>query len=278
MNKGKARKELSKLIVYVVNIAIGFLIISPIIYAALVSLMTPDQIFTYPPKLIPKVLHFQNYRDALRTAPIARFIVNSLIMSSAITIGQIITGGLAAYAFAYMEFKGKKLLFIAILATMMIPGQSIIIANYLTIGSLGWIDTFRALIIPHLTSALAVFLLRQAFLVLPRELREAAVMDGCGNFRFLVSVAIPLTKPAIGSLGIYTFLHAWNMYLWPLLVTNRDNMRTVQIGMGMLQNIDSQAFGPVMAGVIMILAPSILAFILGQKQLIEGLTAGSVKS
>lgn len=278
MNRGKARKEISKLIAYAINIAIGFLIISPIIYAVLISLMTPDQVFTYPPKLIPKVLHWQNYKDALRTAPIVKFIINSLIMSSAITIGQIITGGLAAYAFSFMEFKGKKLLFIAILSTMMIPGQSIIIANYLTISSLGWIDSFKALIIPHLTSALAVFLLRQAFLVLPRELHEAAIMDGCGNFRFLRSVVIPLTKPAIGSLGIYTFLNAWNMYLWPLLVTNRDKMRTVQIGMSMLQNVDSQAFGPLMAGITMIILPSILAFILGQKQLIEGLTAGSVKS
>jgi sn-glycerol 3-phosphate transport system permease protein len=278
MNSGKARKELSKFMAYAINIAIGFLIISPIIYAVLISLMTPDQVFTYPPKLIPKVLHWQNYKDALRTAPIGRFIINSLMMSSAITIGQIITGGLAAYAFSFMEFKGKKLLFIAILSTMMIPGQSIIIANYLTISSLGWIDSFKALIIPHLTSALAVFLLRQAFLVLPRELHEAAIMDGCGNFRFLRSVVIPLTKPAIGSLGIYTFLNAWNMYLWPLLVTNRDKMRTVQIGMSMLQNVDSQAFGPLMAGITMIILPSILAFILGQKQLIEGLTAGSVKS
>jgi sn-glycerol 3-phosphate transport system permease protein len=278
MNSGKARKELSKFMAYAINIAIGLLIISPIIYAVLISLMTPDQVFTYPPKLIPKVLHWQNYKDALRTAPIVKFIINSLIMSSAITIGQIITGGLAAYAFSFMEFKGKKLLFIAILSTMMIPGQSIIIANYLTISSLGWIDSFKALIIPHLTSALAVFLLRQAFLVLPRELREAAIMDGCGNFRFLRSVVIPLTKPAIGSLGIYTFLNAWNMYLWPLLVTNRDKMRTVQIGMSMLQNVDSQAFGPLMAGITMIILPSILAFILGQKQLIEGLTAGSVKS
>jgi sn-glycerol 3-phosphate transport system permease protein len=278
MNSGKARKELSKFMAYAINIAIGFLIISPIIYAVLISLMTPDQVFTYPPKLIPKVLHFQNYKDALRTAPIGRFIINSLIMSSSITVGQIITGGLAAYAFSFMEFRGKKLIFIAILSTMMIPGQSIIIANYLTISSLGWIDSFKALIIPHLTSALAVFLLRQAFLVLPRELHEAAIMDGCGNFRFLRSVVIPLAKPAIGSLGIYTFLNAWNMYLWPLLVTNRDKMRTVQIGMSMLQNVDSQAFGPLMAGITMIIVPSILAFILGQKQLIEGLTAGSVKS
>lgn len=278
MNAGKAKKRLSKILIYTVNSAIGFIIIWPIIYALLISLMTPDQIFTYPPKLLPKILHFQNYKDALRTAPIVRFILNSLIMSSAITIGQIITGGLAAYAFSFMEFKGKKLFFIIIISTMMIPGQSIIIANYLTISSLGWIDTLRALIIPYLTSALAVFLLRQAFLVLPRELHEAAVMDGCGNFKFLVSIVIPLSKPAIGSLGIYTFLNAWNMYSWPLLVTNRDNMRTVQIGMSMLQNADSQAFGPVMAGVIMIVVPSILAFILGQKQLIEGLTAGSVKS
>jgi sn-glycerol 3-phosphate transport system permease protein len=278
MNTGKAKKRMSKILVYTVNSAIGFIIIWPIIYALLISLMTPDQIFTYPPKLIPKILHFQNYKDALRTAPIVKFILNSLIMSSAITIGQIITGGLAAYAFSFMEFKGKKLFFIIIISTMMIPGQSIIIANYLTISSLGWIDTLRALIIPYLTSALAVFLLRQAFLVLPRELHEAAVMDGCGNFKFLVSIVIPLSKPAIGSLGIYTFLNAWNMYSWPLLVTNRDNMRTVQIGMSMLQNADSQAFGPVMAGVIMIVVPSILAFILGQKQLIEGLTAGSVKS
>jgi sn-glycerol 3-phosphate transport system permease protein len=278
MNTGKAKKRMSKILIYTVNSAIGFIIIWPIIYALLISLMTPDQIFTYPPKLIPKILHFQNYKDALRTAPIVKFILNSLIMSSAITIGQIITGGLAAYAFSFMEFKGKKLFFIIIISTMMIPGQSIIIANYLTISSLGWIDTLRALIIPYLTSALAVFLLRQAFLVLPRELHEAAVMDGCGNFKFLVSIVIPLSKPAIGSLGIYTFLNAWNMYSWPLLVTNRDNMRTVQIGMSMLQNADSQAFGPVMAGVIMIVVPSILAFILGQKQLIEGLTAGSVKS
>ena len=278
MNSGKAKKKISKLLIYVVNIAIGLLIISPIIYAILISLMAPDQIFTYPPKLIPKVLHWQNYKDALRTAPILKFIVNSLIMSSSITVGQIITGGLAAYAFSFMEFKGKKILFIIIISTMMIPGQSIIIANYLTISTLGWIDSFKALIIPHLTSALAVFLLRQAFLVLPRELHEAAVMDGCGNFRFLRSVVIPLAKPAIGSLGIYTFLNAWNMYLWPLLVTNRDKMRTVQIGMSMLQNVDGQAFGPLMAGITMIILPSILAFILGQKQLIEGLTAGSVKS
>ncbi|MCY6957698.1 carbohydrate ABC transporter permease [Clostridium brassicae] len=271
-------KNTSKFIVYALNIMISILILGPILYTLGVSFMTPEQIFEYPPRFIPRSLYIKNYKEALEIAPIGRFIFNSFIMSVAITAGQIITGMLAAYAFSFMEFKGKKILFIVILSTLMIPGQAVIIANYLTISSLGLLDTFRALILPYLTSALGIFLFRQFFLSIPKELYEAAVIDGCGNFRFLISIVIPLSKPAIGSLGIYTFLHAWNMYMWPLLTTNRDGMRTVQIGISMLENVDSQAFGPVMAGIIMIILPSIIAFILGQKQLIEGLTAGSVKS
>lgn len=271
-------KNTSKFIVYALNIMISILILGPILYTLGVSFMTPEQIFEYPPRLIPRSLYIKNYKEALEIAPIGRFIFNSFVMSVAITAGQIITGMLAAYAFSFMEFKGKKILFIVILSTLMIPGQAVIIANYLTISSLGLLDTFRALILPYLTSALGIFLFRQFFLSIPKELYEAAVIDGCGNFRFLISIVIPLSKPAIGSLGIYTFLHAWNMYMWPLLTTNRDGMRTVQIGISMLENVDSQAFGPVMAGIIMIISPSIIAFILGQKQLIEGLTAGSVKS
>lgn len=278
MNSEASRKLWSKIFVYAINIVLALIIVAPILYALTVSLMTPDQIFEYPPKLIPRKLFFQNYKDALEIAPILKFILNSLIVSSSITIGQIITGSLAAYAFAFLKFKGKNIIFILILSTMMIPGQAIIISNYLTISSLDILDTYKALILPYLTSAFGIFLLRQAFLTLPKELYEAARIDGCGNFRFLISIVIPLSKPALGSLGIYQFLQAWNQYMWPLLVTNTKEMRTVQIGMGMLQNVDAQAFGPIMAGIIMILIPSILAFILGQKQLIAGLTAGSVKS
>lgn len=278
MVKASTEKEIKKFLVYAVNTVIALMIIAPILYALLVSVMTPDQLFEYPPKLIPRKLYFQNYTDALSTAPIFRFILNSFIMSSVITLGQIITGGLAAYAFSFLDFKGKNTIFMIILSTMMIPGQAIIISNYLTISSMGLLDSYGALILPYLTSAFGIFLLRQAFLTLPKELHEAAKLDGCGNFKFLIKIVIPLSKPAIGSLGIYQFLHAWNMYMWPLLVTNSDTKRTVQIGMSMLENVDAQAFGPIMAGIIMILVPSILAFILGQKQLIEGLTAGSVKS
>lgn len=268
----------SKIIFFIINVIFSLIIVLPILYALSVSLMTPDQIFEYPPKLIPRVLYFQNYKDALAAAPILRFILNSFIMASAITLGQIITGTLAAYSFSMLNFKGKNVIFLIMLSTLMIPGQAIIIANYLTISSLGWIDSFKALILPYTTSAFAIFLLRQSFLTLPKELNEAAKLDGCSNLRYLVSIAIPLIKPSMGALGIYTFLQAWNMYMWPLLVTNTDTKRTVQVGMGMLQNVDSQSFGTVMAGIIMIILPSIIAFIIGQKQLISGLTAGSVKS
>ncbi|HBM80120.1 MAG TPA: carbohydrate ABC transporter permease [Clostridiaceae bacterium] len=277
-SSARYEKALIKIVLYFVNTLLAFLIIAPVLYALIVSIMPPDQIFEYPPKLIPKIIYYRNFSDALKSAPIFRFILNSLFVSVSITAGQIITCSLAAYAFAFMELKGKKVIFMIILSTMMIPGQTIIISNYLTISSLNMLDSYQALIFPYLSSAFGIFLLRQAFLTLPRELHEAAMLDGCGNFRFLMHIVIPLSKPAIGSLGIYQFINAWNMYMWPLLVTNSDKMRTVQIGIGMLQNIDSQSFGPIMAGIVMILVPSILAFVLGQKQLIAGLTEGSVKS
>ena len=190
---------------------------------------------------------------------------------------QVVTGALAAYAFAMMEFKGKKVLFYIMLATMMIPSQAIIIANYLTIADWGIRNTYAALILPNAAAAFAVFNMRQAFLTLPKEIHEAAEIDGCTNFKFLYTIGVPLIKPSLGALIIYVFLQSWNYYLWPLLVTDSVNMRTVQIGLGMLQGAEATDFRPVMAGAMVILIPSILVFIIGQKQMISGLTAGAVK-
>ncbi len=267
----------TKWVLLAVNCVVALCIVLPILYAFSVSLMTPSEIFQYPPRLLPSGFYTQNYTDALRMAPIFRFILNSLFVATVVTIGQLFTGALAAYAFSILEFKGKKAIFMLMLCTMMIPSQAIIIANYLTISSLGMTDSYQALILPYLTSAFCVFNMRQAFLQLPTELNEAAKIDGCSTFRFFISIALPLTKPSLGALGVYTFLQSWNQYLWPLLVTDSKEFRTVQIGMGMLQNAEGNAFGPIMAGVIMVLAPSILAFVLGQKQLVAGLTAGAVK-
>mgnify|MGYP001300072974 CR=1 FL=1 len=266
-----------KCILYSFNIVIGLLIISPILYGLSVSLMTPDEIFSYPPKLFPSSINLDNYKHVITTVPIFRFIFNSFYVSLVVTIGQIITSCLAAYAFSYFNFKGRNLLFVLCLSTLMIPSESTIIANYLTIAKLGWTDSYTGLIVPFLVSAMGIFLIRQFYLTVPKELKEASTLDGCGNLRFFVKVLLPISKPVISSLGVYTFLNTWNQYMWPLLVTNAPEKRTVQIGISMLQFAESQNIGLVFAGVIMIILPSILIFIIGQKQLVKGIMSGGVK-
>ncbi len=269
------KNKVFKVLFYALNIAAAMVIISPVVYCFNVSMMTMKEVFAGG--FWPKQLMLENYKKALELAPFFTFIKNSLIVSGTVTLGQIVTGALAAYAFSMMKFRGRNALFLVMLATMMVPSQAVIIANYLTICDLGLKNSYPALILPNVASAFAVFNMRQAFLQLPMEIKEAAEIDGCGNFRFFYAIAIPLVKPSMGALGIYTFLQSWNHYLWPLLITDTVNMRTVQIGLGMLQGAESTDFRPVMAGSMIILIPSILAFVLGQKQLIQGLTSGSVK-
>lgn len=268
---------IKRILLYLVNFILIFIVVFPIIYAISVSFMPNGEAFQYPPKLIPDSFYLGNYIEALKSVPILRFISNSFIVSIIVTIGQILTSSLAAYAFTFYEFKGKNIIFAIFLSTMMIPAEAIIIANYLTIRQLGLLNTYAGLILPYLSSALGIFLLRQFYLTIPKDYYEAAQLDGCTRFGFLIKVVMPLSRPAIGSLAVYSFLMTWNQYMWPLLITNTDDMRTVQIGISMLQWSDSQSLGLIMAGVIMILIPSIMIFIFGQKQLVDGLNAGALK-
>jgi sn-glycerol 3-phosphate transport system permease protein len=272
-----ARKLFGKGALLLVNMGMALLIVAPLLYCVSVSFMTEPELFSYPPALLPHQLKLDNYLSALAFAPIFRFILNSLVVASACTAGQLFFGSLAGYGFAMHEFPGKRALFLLMLSTMMIPGQATILANYLTIANLHLTDSYPALILPYLASAFCLFNMRQAFLMLPGELRESAALDGCGSMTFFLRIGLPLVKPQLGSMGVYTFLAVWNQYLWPLLVTNRTEARTVQIGIGMLQNSDGNAYGPIMAGVTMVLIPSVLVFLIGQKSLVSGLTAGAVK-
>lgn len=168
-------------------------------------------------------------------------------------------------------------LFMLVMATMMVPGEATIISNYLTVGSLGLLDTYIVLILPSLTSAMGIFLFRQFYMTFPVSLYESAKLDGCGNLRFIVKILMPLTKSAMGAMAVYTFINAWNMYMWPLLVTGSDSKRTVQIGISMLNSVDAQSITLMLAGVVMIIIPSISIFIVGQKALIKGMFSGAVK-
>lgn len=261
----------------VANFVMAFVILLPLLYALSIAFMPSGELFTMELNLVPKNPTLSNFRDALVNVPLLRFILNSFIMAGCITIGQIITCSLSAFAFSFLEFKGKGILFAIVMATMMVPGEATIISNYLTVGNLGMLDTYGVLIVPYLTSAMGIFLFRQFYMTFPISLYESAKLDGCNNLKFIIKILLPLTKSAIGAMGVYTFINAWNMYMWPLLVTGSDKMRTVQIGISMLDSVDSQSITLMIAGVVIVIIPSISIFILGQKQLIRGMFSGAVK-
>lgn len=259
------------------NIVLAFVVLLPLLYAVSIAFMPSGELFTMDLNLVPENPTFSNFKDAMTNVPLFRFILNSFIMAGCITLGQIVTCSLAAFAFSFLDFKGKGVLFMIVMATMMVPGEATIISNYLTVGNLGMLDTYSVLIVPYLTSAMGIFLFRQFYMTFPISLYESAKLDGCGNLRFIVRILIPLTKSAIGAMAVYTFINAWNMYMWPLLVTGSDQMRTVQIGISMLNSIDSQSITLMIAGVVIVIIPSISIFIVGQKQLIRGMFSGAVK-
>ncbi|MGE5592502.1 MAG: carbohydrate ABC transporter permease [Betaproteobacteria bacterium] len=271
------RLRLGTVACYAALVAGAVIVFFPVYYAIVTSLFSPAESVSYPPKFLPSHIHWQSYSEALARAPIFRFILNSFIVSTSVMVGQLATGSLAAYAFSFLEFKGRTVLFYVVLSTMMIPWEVTIVSNYITIRSLGWTDTYQGLALPFVAGAFGIFLLRQSFLTIPRELRDASLMDGCGSFRFFATVVLPLARPALGTLSVYTFLTTYNQYLWPLLVTNTDVMRTVQIGLAMLQWDESVAWNSTMAGIVLVLIPTALLLLLGYRQLVRGLTTGALK-
>ncbi len=275
--KALIRRRTEKIILFIVNLIMTAFILLPLLYGVSIAFMPSGELFTTKMNLIPVKPTLENFKQAVIKIPLIRFILNSFIIAGCITFGQIISCSLAAFSFSFLDFKGKNLLFMIVMATMMVPGEATIISNYLTVSSLKWLDSYQVLIIPYLTSAMGIFLFRQFYRSFPISLYESAKIDGCTNLKFIFSILIPLTKSAIGAMAVYTFINAWNMYMWPLLVTGSNNMRTVQIGIGMLDSVDSQSVCMMIAGVVMIIAPSISIFIVGQKQLIRGMFSGAVK-
>ena len=271
------KKRIRKTVLVCVNILFALFMLFPLLYSVSVSIMPGDELFTMDLNILPSNPTFENYVRAFTQVPLVRFILNSFLVAGCITIGQIITCSLAAFAFSFLEFKGKNFLFMLVMATMMVPGEAVIISNYLTVSSMGILDTYIVLILQSLTSAMGIFLFRQFYMTFPISLYESAKLDGCGNLRFIVKILIPLTKSAIGAMAVYTFINAWNMYMWPLLVTGSEEMRTVQIGISMLNSVDAQSITLMMAGVVAIIIPSMVIFIVGQKQLISGMFSGAVK-
>jgi sn-glycerol 3-phosphate transport system permease protein len=250
----------------------------PVYYGFIGSFMSPADINTFPAKLWPSSGWVAaNYTNALDVIPLARQYLNSATVAVLVVIGQLVTSVLAAYALVFLPLRGRRFWFIVLLSTMMIPWEAIIIPNYLAIAQLGLINTIAALALPYLAAGFGIFLLRQAFLTFPMELRDAARVDGVGNFGFLWRILIPLTRPTLAALGVWSFLSAWNMYFWPLLITQAPENQTIQIGISELQSVDANDPGMVLAGVVLALLPTLLLVLFGQRFIVKGLTAGSGK-
>ena len=273
----KARRLLRNTLMYLLLTIVAAIVLFPLWSALTISLLSDAQVATYPPLMAPTSVELTNFVRALEQAPLGRYLFNSIFQSTLVMLGQLITASLAAYAFAFIDFKGRNVAFLLFLSTLMIPWEATIIPNYLLVRTIGWTDTFMGLTAPFVATAFGTFLLRQFFRTIPRELQDASTIDGCGSLRFLTAIVLPLARPALGTLAVYSFLQTYNQYLWPLLITNDQQMRTVQIGIALLQDEERFAFNVVMAGVVLVLIPTFALFIVGNRQLIRGLTAGAVK-
>ena len=259
-------------------LCLGLILTFPIFYAFSASFMQPAELTAWPPKLFPQSYSYiDNYIAVFAKTKMARFMLNSLILAGGGTLLRLITASLAAFSFSFYEYRGKNFLFFFILGSMMIPGDAVIIANYVNVSRMGLMDSYLGLICVYGVSATNVFMIRQSMRTLPRALQDAALIDGCSDALFFLHIVIPCAAPVLFSVGISSFVNLWNAYIWPLLITNREEMRVVQVGVTMLATEDDPAYSRVMAAVSTILAPSVLVFVLFQRRIVGGITTGAEK-
>ena len=263
---------------YSLLVFVAIVVLFPIYAVLLQALKSGPDSLDHPRSLLPVDLTFSTISEAWTQGDLGRLLMNSLFVSVMVTLGVIVTSLLAAYAFAFLEFPFKGPIFVFYIATMLVPGEVTVVFNQRTADSLGWINSYQGLIVPSLASTFGVFLVRQVFLQLPHELREAASLDGVGHLRFLWEVAAPLSRPTLGALGLFTFLGTWNAYLWPSQVIRGDRAHeTIQIGLDRLKSNDISRLNLVTGGLVVAALPIFILLVVFQRQLVRGLTAGAVK-
>lgn len=269
-------RVLEKIWLYFLLVVTSFLVFFPILYTFLVSFMSGTEVMQG--KFLPQSFSLDNYVKVFERLPLLNYLLNSFIVSTSVMLGQLLVCSMAAYAFVYIPFRGRNFLFFLFISTMMIPWEATMIPNVFTIRMLDWFNTYQGLTFPFFALAFGTFLLRQHFKTIPIELHEAAQIAGLSRFAFFWRVVLPISKTSLVTLGAYGFLTTWNMYLWPLLITKNESVRTVQIGLRQLQSLEiATEWGVVMAGVIVVIVPTLLLLFIGQKHLQKGLSQGALK-
>ena len=263
----------------------------PFLWMVLTSLKTPAELAEFPPTFLPQEWAWSNYSEAMDAAPFLTYFRNSLIISITHTVITVVFGAMAGYALARLTFRGRDLVFLGFVGMLMIPTYTKIVPQFLIVKSMplfggndwmgqggsGWLNTWWALIIPGGLSPFAIFLFRQFYLSLPKELEEAARLDGVGEFRIWAQIYTPLIKPAIATVSLLTFQDSWNNFLWPLLVTTRDDLRVIQVGLAVFQQEGTTQWAYLMAGTTLATVPMVLLFLFAQRYFVQGFTASGIK-
>ncbi|MCD6457465.1 MAG: carbohydrate ABC transporter permease [Thermoproteales archaeon] len=278
MNK-ISKKMLEKAVVYIILILGSVIMIFPFIWTVSTSFKNQYEVFNFPPKLIPEHPTIENYVQALTIVPIGRWFINSFIVASATTIFVIVVASLAGYVFGRKNFRGKDILLYMFLMTLMIPSMVTIIPNFLLIKNIGLMDTYLGLILPYTSwnLALSIYILKDFFSAIPQALEDAARIDGCSELQIFLKIMLPLAKPGIATIGIFTFLYGWDEFTWALTVTSSASMRTLPIGLALFHGEYLTMWTLLTAGLVIATIPPIVVFLLFQKYFIPNLMAGSVK-
>lgn len=261
------------------GIALALVVVClPLYWMLTAAVKTNREIYTLPPDWIPLAPTLQNFADAWTAAPFGRFYANSVVLAVVGTTAKMLNAIFSAYAFAFLRFPKRDVIFVIVLAALMIPEEATILPNYLTMANFGWVNTFPGLLLPGFVSAFGTFLLRQHFLGLPREVLDAARVDGAGHLRMLRSIIVPMSRPVLATLLLLTVVNRWNDFLWPLIITNTSDMRTLPIGIYFLFSQEGNTvWGVVMAGTLFVVLPLLVLFLAVQRHIVAGIAAGAVK-
>lgn len=273
------RKNSGKLASFIVLLITSLILILPFIWMVMTSLKPMSEVVLFPPHLFPREFRFENYVEAWKAAPFALFYWNSIFTGLVATFLQVLFSLTMAYAFVFIRFPAKKVLFTLVLITMMIPDEMKLIPNYLVLARLDWIDTYWALIVPPIAHAFPVFVMTQQFRTFPMDLFEAAKVDGATHLQILIRIVIPISWPMLSAVFLVSFVGRWNDYLWPLIVTNSVEMRTLPIGLTYLRAIEGgvSRWNLLMAASVFVIFPILILFLFTQKQFVEGITRGAIK-
>ena len=266
-----------RLVGYIALIGLAVAALLPLAWMVSTSLKTDTDVFSYPPQLIPHELHWQNYTSLWDDLPMTRWIVNTMAVSGVVVAGQLLFCSMAAYAFARMQFRGREVIFYLFLGSMMVPYQVTLIPAFVLISKLGWIDTYQALIVPSLSTPFGIFLLRQFFLTIPKELEEAARVDGAGYWRIYARIILPLATPALLTFAVFSFIGMWGDFLWPLVVINSPEKMTLTVGLNYLNSTYQTDWPRLMAGDVVSLLPLMAIYALAQRYFIQGIAMTGLK-